>query len=67
MHEGPSKQLFLEHVDKIAERLLQETEPLASPLCSPMSLECARILANLDQVEFLQVGAPTGHKLTEHK
>lgn len=56
MHEGPSKQLFLEHVDKFTERLIMQTEPLTSPLCSPMALECARILANLDQTEFFQVG-----------
>ncbi|XP_022705922.1 kinesin-associated protein 3-like isoform X3 [Varroa jacobsoni] len=55
MHEGPSKQLFLEHVDKFTERLIMQTEPLTSPLCSPMALECARILANLDQTEFFQV------------
>ncbi|OQR76801.1 kinesin-associated protein 3-like [Tropilaelaps mercedesae] len=54
MHEGPSKQLFLEHVDKFAERLIIETESLTSPLCSQVAVECARILANLDQIEFLQ-------------
>lgn len=62
MHEGPSKQLFLEHVDKFAERLVAETEPLTSPLCPQVALECARILANLDQIEFLQVCILIKHK-----
>ncbi|XP_028966834.1 kinesin-associated protein 3 [Galendromus occidentalis] len=54
MHDGPSKQLFLEHVEKIADRLEQQNR-LSTPTNNEVATECMRILANLDQVEFLQV------------